>query len=192
VRDTRDSAIWPTRGRIQRANLELATKPGDLEYWKTTYQNQYFYPVTRDITLMLDGELGTGRGYGGKPLPFFKNFYLGGVGGVRGYRAASLGPRDVDGSSLGGTKKTNASAELLFPFPGTGKDRSMRLGSFIDGGQVYGQDEKVTFSTWRYSAGFSFAWNSPLGPMKFSLAWPIHNQPDDHIQRFQFQLGTIF
>jgi outer membrane protein insertion porin family len=192
VRDTRDSAIWPTRGRIQRANAEVASAPGDLEYWKTTYQNQSFYPVTRDITLMVNGEVGTGRGYGGKPMPFFKNYYLGGVGSVRGYRAASLGPRDVDGSSLGGTKKTDASAELLFPFPGTAKDRSMRLGAFLDGGQVYGQDEKITFSTWRYSAGLSFAWNSPLGPLKFSMAWPIREQPDDHIQRFQFQLGTIF
>jgi outer membrane protein insertion porin family len=192
VRDTRDSAIWPTRGRIQRGNLELATEPGDLQYWKATYQNQSFFPITRDVTLAVDGEIGTGRGYGGKPLPFFKNFYLGGVGSVRGYRAASLGPRDVDGSSLGGTKKTNASAELLFPFPGTGKDRSMRLGTFIDGGQVYALDESVKFNTWRYAWGFSFAWNSPLGPLKFSLAWPLHNQPDDHIQRFQFQLGTIF
>lgn len=192
VRDTRDSVIWPTSGRIQRANAEVASPPGDLEYWKTTYQNQSFYPVTRDITLMLNGEVGTGRGYGGKPMPFFKNFYLGGVGSVRGYRAASLGPRDIDGNSLGGTRKTNASAELLFPFPGTGKDRSMRLGAFLDGGQVYAQDEKVTFGTWRYSGGFSFAWNSPLGPLKFSIAWPIREKPDDHIQRFQFQLGTIF
>jgi outer membrane protein insertion porin family len=192
VRDTRDSVIWPTSGRIQRANLELASDPGDLQYWKATYQHQWFYPVARDVTLMLDGEFGTGRGYGGKPLPFFKNYYLGGVGSVRGYRPASLGPRDVDGSSLGGTKKTNASAELLFPFPGMGKDRSMRLGTFVDGGQVYGEEEKLTFSTWRYAAGLSFAWNSPLGPMKFSLAWPIHYEPDDHVQRFQFQLGTIF
>ncbi len=192
VRDTRDSAIWPTKGRIQRANLEIASKPGDLEYYKSTYQNQWFYGITRDITLMLDGELGAGRGYDGKPLPFFKNFYLGGVGNVRGYSTASLGPRDVDGSSLGGTKKTNASAELLFPFPGTARDRSMRLGWFVDGGQVYGADEKVTLSTWRYSSGLSFSWNSPLGPMKFSFAYPFHRQPDDHIQRFQFLLGTIF
>ena len=68
----------------------------------------------------------------------------------------------------------------------------MRLGAFVDGGQVYGQDEPITLNTWRYAAGFSFAWNSPLGPMKFSLAWPIRNLPDDRIQRFQFQLGTIF
>jgi len=192
VRDTRDSVIWPTRGRIQRGNVELASQPGDLQYWKTTYQNQSFFPITRDITLALDAEAGIGRGYGGKPLPFFKNFYLGGVGSVRGYRAATLGPRDVDGASLGGNRKTNVSAELLFPFPGTGKDRSMRLGAFVDGGQVYGQDEAFSFNTWRYSSGFSFAWNSPLGPLKFSIAWPIKDQPDDHIQRFQFQLGTIF
>ena len=68
----------------------------------------------------------------------------------------------------------------------------MRLGYFVDGGQVYAQDEPIKFNTWRYSTGLSFAWNSPLGPLKFSMAWPLHDQPDDRIQRFQFQLGTIF
>jgi outer membrane protein insertion porin family len=192
VRDTRDSAIWPTKGLVQRANLELATPAGDLEYYKVTYQNQAFWGITRNITLASDAEIGVGQGYNGKPMPFFKNFYLGGVGSVRGYRTASLGPQDVDGSSLGGVKKTNGSLELLFPFPGTAKDRSMRLGWFLDGGQVYGAGEPITFHTWRYATGLSFSWNSPMGPMKFSFAFPLNAQPEDHIQRFQFQLGTIF
>jgi outer membrane protein insertion porin family len=141
---------------------------------------------------MVNGELGFANGYDNKPMPFFKNFYLGGVGNVRGYRTASLGPQDVDGSSLGGTKKTNGNIEMLFPFPGAGKDRSMRLGWFVDGGQVYGAGQPIELNEWRYSTGGSFAWNSPMGPLKFSIAWPLHYKPEDHIQRFQFQLGTIF
>jgi outer membrane protein insertion porin family len=192
VRDTRDSGNWPTRGRIERANLEVATPLGSLEYWKYTYQHQYFYPFTRDVTLALSGELGAGDGYGGMPMPFFKNFYSGGIGSVRGYRTASLGPRDADGSFLGGTRKINASIEMLFPLPGSGQDKSMRLGTFIDAGQVYGSSEQIVLAEVRCSGGVSFAWNSPVGPMKISWAKPLNNKPGDSIQHIQFTLGTVF
>jgi outer membrane protein insertion porin family len=192
VRDTRDSVIWPTKGRIQRANLEVGAPPGDLQYWKLTYTHQYFYPATRNLTLVLSGELDTADGYGGDPLPFFKNYYSGGIGSVRGYRTASLGPRDVDGSFLGGNRKINASSEFLFPMPGNTQDRSMRLGTFVDAGQVYGVTDKVDLSQLRAAWGFSFAWNSPIGPMKISVAWPLNDKPGDSIQHVQFTLGTVF
>jgi outer membrane protein insertion porin family len=125
-------------------------------------------------------------------MPFFKNYYSGGMGSVRGYQTASLGPRDIDGSYLGGNRKVNSSMEMLFPVPGTTLDRSMRLGAFIDAGQVYGSDEKLVLSHLRASAGLSFAWNSPVGPMKFSFARPLNDKPGDNIQQFQFTLGQIF
>jgi outer membrane protein insertion porin family len=192
VRDTRDSSIWPTRGNLQRANLELSLPPGDLEYWRATYSHQYFYPATRNLTLVLTGEADAANGYGGQPLPFFKNYYSGGIGSVRGFRTASLGPRDVDGTFLGGTRKLNAVSELLFPVPGNTQDRSMRLGLFIDAGQVYGVSEPVQLSQLRAAWGFSFAWNSPVGPLKFSLARPFNQRPGDSLQVFQFTLGTVF
>jgi outer membrane protein insertion porin family len=192
VRDTRDSAIWPTKGHLERATLELATPPGDLEYWKYSYTHQYFYPFSRSLTLLLTGELDAGDGYGGKPLPFFKNYYSGGIGSVRGFRNASLGPRDIDGSFLGGNRKVNGSAELLFPVPGSGLDRSMRFGAFVDAGQVYGGSEKVDLSLVRASYGLSFAWNSPVGPMKISIARPLKQRPGDDTQPIQFTLGYIF
>jgi outer membrane protein insertion porin family len=68
----------------------------------------------------------------------------------------------------------------------------MRLGTFIDGGQVYGPGDKVDLSQLRYSYGLSFAWNSPVGPMKFSMAWPVRERPGDDLQRFQFTLGYAF
>jgi len=190
--DTRDSFIWPTKGQVQRASLELGTAPGDLEYWKYTYTHQYFYPFTRNLTFVLSGELDFGDGYGGKPLPFFKNYYSGGIGSVRGYRTASLGPRDIDGSFLGGNRKINVSTELLFPVPGSGLDRSMRFGAFVDGGQIYGLNDKFDLSQMRAAAGISFAWNSPVGPMKISFAKPLNERPGDDIQRIQFTLGYAF
>ncbi|MDR1708632.1 MAG: BamA/TamA family outer membrane protein, partial [Candidatus Accumulibacter sp.] len=44
----------------------------------------------------------------------------------------------------------------------------------------------------RMSVGIAATWLSPLGPLKFSLAHPLNKQKNDSIQRFQFQMGTIF
>jgi outer membrane protein insertion porin family len=192
VRDTRDSAIWPTKGHLQRANLELGLPPGDLEYWKATYTHQYFYPATRLVTLVLAGEADTADGFGNRPLPFFKNYYSGGIGSVRGFRTASLGPRDADGVFLGGNRKLNGTTELLFPVPGNTLDRSMRLGAFVDAGTVYAANEKVELSQLRAAWGISFAWNSPVGPLKFSIARPFNERPGDSLQAFQFTLGNVF
>src|SRR5438309_717759 len=192
VRDSRDSFIWPTRGHLERANLELATPPGDLEYWKYSYTHQYFYSYSPRLTFVLSGELDASDGLGGKPPPFFKNYYSGGIGSLRRYRTESLGPRDIDGSFLGGNRKVNGSAELLFPVPGSAIDRSMRFGAFIDAGQVYGLTEKLDLSQLRASWGMSFAWNSPIGPMKISFAKPLNDKPGDNIQHIQFTLGTVF
>jgi outer membrane protein insertion porin family len=192
VRDTRDSVIWPTRGHLQRANFELATPPGDLNYWRATYTHQYFYPASRYITLVASGELDSADGYGGQPLPFFKNYYSGGIGSVRGFRTASLGPRDIDGTFLGGNRKINLSTELLFPVPGQLQDRSMRIGAFVDAGQVYAATDRIDLSELRATWGFSFAWNSPIGPLKFSIARPFNEKPGDFRQPFQFTLGTVF
>ncbi len=129
----------------------------------------------------------------GKPLPFFKNYYAGGVTSVRGYNTSSLGPRDAtDNSILGGNRRLVGNAELLFPMPGAGSDRSVRLGAFVDGGQVFAPGDKIALSDVRYAAGLSLAWNSPVGPLKFSIAKPLNAKSNDNIQRLQFTLGQVF
>lgn len=193
TRDSRDSAIYTTEGTVQRAILEVGLPVSPQRYYKTTYQHQWFYPVSRTFTLMLNGEAGYAEGYDGQPLPFFKNFYAGGVGSVRGYEPSSLGPRDINNSSLGGNQRVVGNAELLFPMPGYEKEHSVRLSAFIDGGTVYGQPTQVPASIGpRYSYGLALTWISPVGPLKLSYASPINDTPDDKIQRLQFTLGTIF
>ncbi|HEY6094441.1 MAG TPA: outer membrane protein assembly factor BamA [Gallionellaceae bacterium] len=193
TRDSRDSAIYTTEGSVQRAILEVGLPVSPQRYYKTTYQHQWFYPVSRTFTLMLNGEAGYAEGYDGQPLPFFKNFYAGGVGSVRGYEPSSLGPRDINNSSMGGSQRVVGNAELLFPMPGYEKERAVRLSAFIDGGAIYGLPTQVPASIGpRYSAGLALTWISPVGPLKLSYASPINSTPDDKIQRLQFTLGTIF
>lgn len=193
VRDRRDSAIYPTKGRLQRASAEAGLPGGTLNYYKLNYQHQWFRPLSRTFTLMLNGELGTAGGYSGKPLPFFKNFYAGGNTSVRGFDNSSLGPRDINGESLGGTQRVVGNAELLFPFPGLRNEKSVRLSAFLDGGTVFGSDGvKPDAEGLRYSTGVALSWVSPVGPLKFSFAFPLNAKTGDRQQRFQFQLGQTF
>ena len=192
-RDTRDDILYPTRGRLQTLLGELSF--GDLQYYKWNYLQQNFMSFG-DFVLMLRGDFGYADGYGGLPLPFFKAFYAGGVGSVRGYQTSSLGPQDIFGNATGGKRKIVGNMELFYPI--IKGDKSVRLSVFTDAGQIYvnGEDlpERAQFDLqgFRYSAGLGLAWNSPVGPLKFSYGLPLNKKPLDKIQRFQFQLGTIF
>jgi outer membrane protein insertion porin family len=189
--DARDSSIQTTRGYVTRTALEIAA--GDLQYYKMNVFYQWFYPLTRTMTLVLLSDLGYAKGFGEKPLPFFKNYYAGGWGSVRGYRPFSLGPQDLDGNALGGNRKIVGSAEVQFPMPGANQDKSLRLAAFVDGGQIFGQFEKFSVSELRYAGGLAVYWVSPFGPLKLSIAQPINNKEGlDRVQRVQFQFGNTF
>jgi outer membrane protein insertion porin family len=193
ARDTRDSFTWPTKGWLNEIGIEIGLPPADLKYYRANYQSQWFYTPERFswLTLMLNGEIGYADGYGGKPLPFFKNFYAGGVGSVRGFETATLGPRDTNDDVLGGNRRAIGNIELLFPMPGY-KEKNVRLAGFLDFGNVWGPDEKIKAGDIRVGAGLAVSWDSPVGPLRFSFGTPIRKQAGDKIERFQFQLGKIF
>jgi outer membrane protein insertion porin family len=192
-KDTRDSLTWPTKGWLNEAGIELGIPPGDLTYYRLNYQTQAFYTPARFswLTFMANAEVGYANGYRGHDLPFFKNFYAGGVGSVRGFETATLGPRDTNGDVIGGNRRLVGTLEALFPMPGY-KEKNLRLGTFLDVGNVWGQDEKVSLGDLRASVGFAVSWDSPVGPLRFSIGTPVRKKPEDKIERFQFQLGKIF
>jgi len=205
ARDSRDSFFYPTKGTLQQVGLEVGTPVGDLQYYKLSYQYQHFTPFFANSTLMFNGEFGQGGGFNGQNLPFFDNFYAGGIGSVRGFDSGTIGPKYFDSASgsvlsLGGTRRIVGSAELLFPFPGDDNDHSLRMSVFVDTGGVWGPGGDPTYGDYshfslsdlRYSAGMAVTWISPMGPIKLSLAKPIVSKPDDKKQMFQFQMGQVF
>jgi outer membrane protein insertion porin family len=189
ARDGRDSLIYPTSGTLQKASVEIGTPVADLKYYKTQYQYQHYYPISRLYTLMLNGEIGYGKGYGDKPLPFFKNFYVGGVNSLRGYRVYTVSPKDAIGNPRGGSRKVLGNAEFMFPFPGLENDKSVRMSAFFDTGFA---GETYQASDLRFSTGVSVLWVSPMGPLKISLALPLRSKPGDVKQPFQFTFGGAF
>ncbi|HMZ85434.1 MAG TPA: outer membrane protein assembly factor BamA [Giesbergeria sp.] len=190
-RDGRDSALAPNNGVYQRLNTDWSVA-GDARYLRANYQYQQYIPLNKKFTLAFNGELGWGKGFNGRPFPVFKNFYSGGLGSVRGFDQGTLGPRDVTGASLGGPKKVTFNTELIAPFPGAGNDRTLRIFTFLDVGNVYGEEEKMRFSEMRASVGVGLSWISPLGPLRLAYAQPVRKFAGDRIQKLQFQIGTSF
>jgi outer membrane protein insertion porin family len=202
-RDSRDNVLAPTRGRYQRVSAEVSLPVLDARYYRATYQLTQYYPLSKNWTLGFNFQAGYGDSYNNKQYPFFKNFYAGGIGSVRGYESSTLGPTDANGDHMGGNKQLVLSTELLFPLPGA--DRTLRGLFFADAGYVWGyegykdasgkhryREQHVSLGDLRYSVGFGVAWISPLGPLKFSVAFPIKDKKGDDTQRFQFQIGTGF
>ena len=190
--DARDSALVPTRGSLQSFTADVSVA-GDVRYARTNYKFQQYIPLNKKYTFAFNTDLGWGQGLNGQDYPLFKNFYVGGLGSVRGFEQSTLGPKSsTAGIYLGGPKKVVFNAELLMPFPGAGNDKTLRLFGFTDVGKAFGQDENVSFNQLRASAGIGLSWISPMGPLRFSYGVPIRQQTGDRIQRLQFQIGTSF
>lgn len=192
ARDGRDSAVVPTTGRFQRLNVDWSAA-GDTRYVRANYQFQQYFALTRQTTFAINAEVGLGKGLNGRPYPLFKNFYGGGLGTVRAFDQGSLGVRDEQtGAYLGGNRRFNINGELYLPLAGTGNDRTLRWFTYMDLGNVWGEDEQVRADSLRASAGIGVSWVSPVGPLKLSFGTPIRKEATDKIQRVQFQIGTAF
>lgn len=216
-RNSLNHALTPTAGMQQRIWLE-ATLPGStVEYYKLQYNISKFWPLSRHFVLNTRAELGYGDSYGkdfsrvidrdgpngpkgpetitATGLPFFENFYAGGVRSVRGYTDNTLGPRErVEGSTykqpLGGAFKTTGSLEMYFP---TLLDTpAARISAFLDFGNVYKSYDDFDAGELRASTGISLMWRSPMGPISISYAFPMRRQPDDEVERLQFTFGGTF
>ncbi len=195
TRDTRDRAIFPTVGGKQVAALEVTVPGSDLQYYRLHYKHTRYFPLTKTLTLRFNGELGYGDSYSDTPiLPFYRNFFAGGIGTVRGFEENTLGPQDSFGDSLGANSKLTGQIELLAPPPVDSFKSTMRWGVFLDAGNVF--DVKFgngfEFDELRYSTGLMLSWLSPVGALAFSLGYPLNDKVSDSVETLQFSFGTTY
>jgi outer membrane protein insertion porin family len=193
-RDGRDSALIPSDGSLQQLTGEVGTPVGNMTFYRVYGQYQKYHSFSKGNILSFNGEVGYGQGYGNHPFPITKNYFVGGIGSVRGYAPGSLGPQyynTIIGAyqPTGGQSKIVSNLEYTVPVPGSGVDKTLRVFGFVDGGNAFGQHLNLVL---RYSYGLGISWISPLGPLKFSYGIPVKAQPTDNIQRLQFQVGTAF
>jgi len=189
--DSRDSAIFPTEGALQRLSAELTIPGSALTYYKVSYKHRRYWPLFGDLVFSLNGDVGYGMSYGDtSDLPFFENYYAGGPTSVRGYSSLSLGPRDDSNDPIGGNAKVVGNAELLLPAPFY--PESMRMMAFADAGSVFDTEDGFDTDELRYSVGVGMAWLSPVGALSVSLAKPLKTDSQDEPEEFQFTFGTTF
>ena len=186
--------------------MQLALPVGGqpLDYYKASYTGLDFLPLTHNFIMQSRLSLGYGNGFAStRGLPFFSNYYAGGIGTdgqVRGYQISSLGPRDSNGYPLGGNVMTVGSLALIVPSP---LPASVRTSLFVDAGNTYstlgvtqpGNPKGGTSpGPIRYSAGVNVDWRVLVFnvTLSFSVAKAINPRPGDQIQVFQFNIGTGF
>jgi outer membrane protein insertion porin family len=175
----------------------MVTLPGsDLTYYKANYLQKHFFPISSYLTLAAKLDLGYGDGYSDTDsLPFYDNYFTGGPKSVRGYKGYSLGPREAAGDQdpLGGNLKVVGTMELMFPAPFGLAPETMRLGTFVDVGNVFNtNDDSFDAGELRYSVGVSLRWLSPMGALGVSLAAPLNDEKIDDTEVFQFTFGSSF
>ncbi|RTL10829.1 MAG: outer membrane protein assembly factor BamA [Neisseriaceae bacterium] len=195
ARNTTDNTLWPTTGANYSQSFTITAPAVGAQYYKFLSTDAWYFPISDSFTWKTNGELGFINAYGdNQQVPFYQNFIEGGPGSIRGYYIGSIGPKDTDGSSLGGTRWAMLSNNLLFPLPGIKDTKSVRMSLFYDIGTLYGGTpfNLTAEQMVRASYGVGMLWVSPMGPIQVSYAIPMFNQPLDNIQSFQFTMGQMF
>ncbi len=231
--DTRNRFWNPTHGTLQQFSAEFALPGSTVEYYKLIYKYEQYFPITHGITLEGSATVGYGNTYRGADsvnpntgealkvngLPFFENFYAGGISDVRSFRDNTLGPYTLAPGCaalaqsyycrqpLGGNLKTVASAELIFPTPFVKDDSTTRLSWYLDVGNVFNQNNPslsilgsnqifnnggFSWNELRASTGISLHWRAPVGPIVINIGRPIRKKPGDIAETLQFNFGTTF
>ncbi len=192
-RDTRNSVIFPTKGMLNRVSAEIALPGSDETFYKLGYRHQSLYPLWDDFVFGLRGDVGYGDSYGDTDgLPFFENYYAGGLRSVRGFEGNTLGPKYSNGEASGGAFRVIGGGELFFPTPGFTDSDNIRMSAFLDAGNVWADFDDFDAGELRYSAGVSLMWLSPIGPLIMSVAQPLNAESEDKKEVFQFSFGAAF
>ena len=201
--------LLPSGGRSQSLSFEMTVPGSELEYYRLNYTGQVFYPIFNPFVLRLRANLGYGEAYGGtENFPFYKHFFGGGMGSVRGYESNSLGPRSTpspqdqfnDPDPIGGNVLVELSAEVLFPLPFIEDQSQLKSVLFFDAGNVFNTNcpdvsvycLDLDEGELRYSAGIAVTWITGFAPISFALAFPVNDKEGDESESFQFELGKTF
>ncbi|NQZ31364.1 MAG: outer membrane protein assembly factor BamA [Oceanospirillaceae bacterium] len=199
--------IFPTKGRKQNISLEISAPGSDLSYYRASYNGSWITPLSSNEQWLIGarGNVGYAQKIGDGDYPFFKNYFAGGIGSMRGVSANSLGPIDTQNDTIGGNVLITGGADLIFPMPGINDPLKYRTSLFVDIGGVFATqclpvdsgttsncNEGVHLEDLKYSAGIGFTWLTPLGPLTFSYAKLLNKKSTDDEKKFDFTLGGTF
>ena len=215
--NTLDNNRNPANGLLISLNQDFAGVGGDVNFFKTTVDSRLYNEFLPDIVGLWRVQGGYASGWGGQELRMLDHFQ-GGPNMVRGFQPAGFGPRDITPGSnqdaLGGSMFWATSLEVQTPLFFAPKDFGMRLAAYADAGQLWDYKGPQTWSEFglimtcpnqpqtvpcigdsdivRSSVGVGLIWDSPFGPLRFDVAYPITKASYDKTQIFRFGGGKQF
>jgi outer membrane protein insertion porin family len=216
--NTLDNIKVPTSGFYVDVKQDFAGIGGDVNFIRTSAETRTYYEVLPDIVGVLKLQGGNVSAWGGQELRMLDHFFMG-PNLVRGFEPAGIGPRDLTpgttNDALGGSMYWGASVEFQTPLYFLPKEVGIKVATFADAGSLWDYQGPTTWdvtgetlqvgldgaSKIRSSVGVGLIWDSPLGPLRFDLAYPLTkycaNASDgssvcDRTQIFRFSGGTKF
>ena len=191
--DDVDNRLLPSEGRIHRLTIDYSGLGGDVRFGRALTYNHFYYPFDTDGNWVghLRGRFGIGDGLG-EEIPIFERFFLGGGSNMRGFMSAGVGPRTETGDAYGGTHLEQVNTELLFPLLGMA-DKGVRGLAFLDAGYLGDWDlpnDVLNSKKVRMATGVGLHWNSPFGPLRFTLSTPLVKEEYDNTRVFDFSIGS--
>lgn len=215
--DQRNNIVHATRGYDLSFNQDVAGVGGEVNYLRTELQGGLYYGLPwAGWRVTLRGTAGYIMGWGGDDVRINDRFFKGGSS-FRGFDVAGIGPRQllVDdvtgemvqrGDAIGGNVYAIGTLQIDVPLPvpesyGIGAalfaefgtlgtvDRSSRQTVDLTGPNRLVVDDSTSL---RLSAGVSFFWDSPFGPVQFDLSQPLEYEEYDRREQFRFSTRTRF
>ena len=187
--DTRNDSFAPIRG--QRTSVTLTDAGGilggDNYFVKGFGETNWFFPLISNLVLNLRTKLGIIEPYGGKEVPVYEKFYVGGIATLRGFEYGMAGPIDRNGDPLGANKMAVFTTEILFPLAA---DLGLRGAVFCDVGK--GFDDFGDLLPVRIGAGPGIRWFSPFGPIRIDLGFNLSPKEGEKNQVLEFSMGTVY
>jgi outer membrane protein insertion porin family len=187
--DRRDDSANPTRGMFLSGAVEWAYPllGAESDYLKFFIKCQKFLPVLSDVGFCLTGRLGLGMG----KMPIHERFFGGGSNSFRGREFEGLGPRDpASGLPLGGKALLLLNGEFRFPLFTSLPDLSGAI--FLDAGNVWNNRKEFNLFGLERALGFGLRYRTPLGPVRFDLAWNL-DAPERKGKPLAFiTIGNVF
>ncbi len=217
--NTVDNNKLPTSGMFAEFKQDFAGVGGDVNFIRSSIDTRNYYEVFPDVVGVLHLQGGHIGSWGSKDLRMLDHFQMG-PNLVRGFSPSGIGPRDLTtgttNDALGGSMYWGASLEAQTPLYFLPKEIGIKVAVFADAGSLWGYKGPTSWNVTgenllvgldgptkvRSSVGVGFIWDSPLGPLRFDLAYPLKkycatasnglNQICDSTQIFRFSGGTRF
>ena len=202
--DRRNDPIRATRGWSGTFRQDFAGIGGDVNYVKSEADATFYYGITPEWIVSLQGTAGYVSGWRGDAVRINDRFFKGG-NSFRGFETAGMGPRDLlTTDALGGNFYAVSSLELTLPnfLP---EQYGIKTSLFADVGTLGVLDDRykitstgvadpniVADMSLRAAAGVSIHWKSPMGPIRFDLSQVLAKEDYDKTETFRFSTSTQF